>query len=35
MELNREEIIKNVHIWRERIDEASARWGGCEICGET
>ena len=35
MELNREEIIKNVHIWRERIDEASARWGGCEICGVT
>ena len=35
MELNREEIIQNVHIWRERIDEASARWGGCEICGVT
>ena len=35
MELNREEIIKNVHTWRERIADASARWGGCEICGVT
>ncbi len=35
MEINREEIFENVRIWRERIDEASARWGGCEICGVT
>lgn len=35
MEPNRDEIFRNVREWRERIGEASARWGGCEICGVT
>lgn len=30
--MNREELLSNIAHWRERVDEASARWGGCEIC---
>lgn len=33
--MDREAILKNVALWRERIDEASARWGGAEICAVT
>ena len=28
-------ILENVRVWRERIAEASARWGGAEICAVT
>ena len=31
--MEREALIANIRRWRERIDEASARWGGAEICG--
>lgn len=31
--MNQEQLCANVHQWRERIGNASARWGGCEICG--
>ena len=33
--MDRESIFENVRIWRERIAEASARWGGAEICAVT
>lgn len=28
----REELLHNIAEWRERIGEASAKWGGAEIC---
>ena len=28
----REELLSNIAEWRERIGEASAKWGGAEIC---
>ncbi len=31
--MNREELLSNIAEWRERIGEASAKWGGAEICG--
>lgn len=31
--MNQEQLCTNVRQWRERIGNASARWGGCEICG--
>ena len=31
----RDIIFENVRVWRERIAEASARWGGAEICAVT
>ena len=31
--MNREALIKNIHDWQQRIGEASAKWGGAEICG--
>ena len=31
--MEREQVLSNIRLWRERIDEASAKWGGCEICG--
>ena len=31
--MNREELLSNIAEWRERIGEASARWGGATICG--
>ena len=30
--MNREDLLQNIAFWRERIGEASAKWGGCEIC---
>ncbi|MBQ8110537.1 MAG: YggS family pyridoxal phosphate-dependent enzyme [Clostridia bacterium] len=30
--MNREALLNNIREWRERIGEASARWGGAEIC---
>jgi len=30
--MNREELLQNIHDWQERIGNASARWGGAEIC---
>lgn len=33
--MERETILQNIQTWRERIDEASARWGGAEICAVT
>ena len=30
--MNREALLANIAQWRERIGEASAKWGGCEIC---
>lgn len=30
--MNREDLLTNIREWRERIGEASAKWGGCEIC---
>ena len=31
--MNHEELSANVRMWQERIGNASARWGGAEICG--
>ena len=31
--MNREELLTNIAEWRERIGNASAKWGGAEICG--
>ena len=31
-DMNREELLSNIAEWRERIGEASAKWGGAEIC---
>ena len=31
--MNRETLLRNIAMWRERVAEASARWGGAEICG--
>jgi len=33
--MNRDSIFENVRVWKERIDNASAKWGGCEICAVT
>ena len=30
--MNREDLLENIRYWRERIGEASAKWGGAEIC---
>lgn len=30
--MDRESIFENVRLWTERIGNASAKWGGCEIC---
>jgi len=30
--MDRNTIIENVRYWQERIGEASAKWGGAEIC---
>lgn len=30
--MNRDIVINNVQHWQQRIGEASAKWGGCEIC---
>ena len=31
--MEREQLMANIRAWQERIGEASARWGGAEICG--
>ena len=31
--MNREDLLSNIREWRERVGNASARWGGAEICG--
>ena len=31
--MNREDLLKNIAQWQERIGNASAKWGGAEICG--
>ena len=33
--MERDAIFENVRVWRERIAEASAKWGGAEICAVT
>ena len=33
--MERDVIFENVRVWRERIAEASAKWGGAEICAVT
>ena len=30
--MDREDLLLNISEWRSRIGEASAKWGGCEIC---
>ena len=32
-DVNREDLLKNIAEWREKIGNASAKWGGAEICG--
>ncbi len=31
--MNQEALLKNIHEWQQKIGEASAKWGGAEICG--
>ena len=31
--MNREALLENIRDWRERVADASAKWGGAEICG--
>lgn len=33
--MDREAIVRNVALWRERIGDASAKWGGAQICAVT
>lgn len=33
--MEREAILRNIADWKKRIDEASAKWGGAEICAVT
>jgi pyridoxal phosphate enzyme (YggS family) len=33
--MEREQILQNIALWQQKIDEASAKWGGCEICAVT
>ncbi|MBR1822008.1 MAG: YggS family pyridoxal phosphate-dependent enzyme [Clostridia bacterium] len=30
--MNREDLLANIAHWRERVGDASAKWGGAEIC---
>ena len=30
--MEREEVLNNIRVWRERVGEASAKWGGAQIC---
>lgn len=32
-EMNYEELSANIRMWQERVGNASAKWGGAEICG--
>ena len=31
--MDREALLRNIHDWQEKIGNASAKWGGAEICG--
>ena len=31
--MNKEALLENIRMWREHVGEASAKWGGAEICG--
>ena len=31
--MNREDLLRNSAEWREKVADASAKWGGAEICG--
>ena len=31
--MNRESLLENIRDWQQRVGDASARWGGAEICG--
>ncbi|MBR1558658.1 MAG: YggS family pyridoxal phosphate-dependent enzyme [Clostridia bacterium] len=31
--MDRETILQNIAEWRERVADASSKWGGAEICG--
>lgn len=33
--MDRNEILDNIRQWRERISDASSKWGNCEICAVT
>ena len=33
--MQREQILENIALWRQRIAEAGEKWGGCEICAVT
>ena len=28
-------LENNIITWRERVNEAAAKWGGCEVCAVT
>ena len=30
--MNQEALLKNIYEWRQKIGEASAKWGGAQIC---
>ena len=31
--MNQSPLIENIRLWQRRIGEASAKWGGAQICG--
>ena len=31
--MEREALLENIRLWRSRIDAASEKWGGAQICG--
>ena len=31
--MEREALLRNIHDWQEKVGNASAKWGGAEICG--
>lgn len=33
--MDRDTILQNIRLWQERIDEASVKWGGAQICAVT
>ena len=33
--MEREQILRNIAEWREKIDEAAQKWGGAQICAVT
>lgn len=33
--MDREMLLQNIGLWQDRIAEASAKWGGAEICAVT